>query len=80
MKLIMKYKLCWKTVHTVRSWFCGLGFLGVAFGLGLLAPQAAGGAEPIITTPPTNQTVAVGETVDLSVTATGDAPLSYQCP
>jgi alpha-tubulin suppressor-like RCC1 family protein len=35
-------------------------------------------AQPIITTPPTNQVVAVGGTLTLSVTATGSGPLFYQ--
>jgi alpha-tubulin suppressor-like RCC1 family protein len=33
---------------------------------------------PVITVPPTGATVDVGATVNFSVTATGDAPLSYQ--
>ena len=36
------------------------------------------GGPPVITTQPTNQTVAVGGTAVFSVTATGSLPLSYQ--
>jgi hypothetical protein len=46
----------------------------VMIGCGTPAPTGL----PVITTQPTAQTAAVGQTATFTVTATGDAPLSYQ--
>ena len=52
-----------------------LGLIGIIVGL---QPVFLRAAAPSITTAPANQIVAVGGTVNLSVTAMGTSPLSYQ--
>src|ERR1035437_7013137 len=44
----------------------------------ILGQNAGAASAPTITTQPANQVLAVGGTMNLSVTATGDAPLTYQ--
>ena len=50
----------------------------LTFGCGGGATTTPPPSAPQIVTPPTNQTVAVGQSATFSVTATGTAPLSYQ--
>jgi len=48
------------------------------FTAGAPAPRNSGGAAPSIATQPQSQTIAANQSVTLSVTAAGTAPLSYQ--
>ena len=43
-------------------------------------PTIASAQAPIITVGPVDQIVSAGTAVTFSVTATGTAPLTYQCP
>jgi len=62
--------------RTSKCWL-GLISLGIAL-LNDQAVQADTNGAPVITLQPVNQVVAAGGTVNLSVTATGNAPLAYQ--
>jgi hypothetical protein len=52
-----------------------IDFLAAAI---VLAALVNGLAQPVITTQPTNQTASLFAEATFRVTATGDAPLSYQ--
>src|ERR1035441_7574017 len=52
--------------------------LAVWLGLLFLWQNAWAASAPAIATQPMNQAAAAGGTVNLSITATGDAPLTYQ--
>jgi formylglycine-generating enzyme required for sulfatase activity len=55
------------------------GYRHVSIGFRVVRELAASSCPgPVITTQPAGKTIAAGSTVDLSVTASGSAPLSYQ--
>ena len=60
---------------------CGLAVARVLLAITaffIFAAARTPAAAPAISTPPQSQTVSAGATVNLTVTATGDAPLSYE--
>ena len=63
---------------SMRSGFVLCAMLAVACGGGGGSPSPMGAMSPTITTQPTAQTVAVGQTARFTVVAPGSAPLSYQ--
>jgi len=66
-----KIRFAWARTAGFIFWFLLL--------LGAVWPRSvAAGVVPSTTTPPTNQAVTVGGTVNLSILAAGTAPLSYQ--
>ncbi len=64
------YTTDWRMVRDGVAWF------GPTLALNVTVTGVAGA--PIVTTQPLGQTVNPGQTVNLTVAATGDAPLSYQ--
>ncbi|MEI6782588.1 MAG: immunoglobulin domain-containing protein [Verrucomicrobiota bacterium] len=71
--------VCWASFWLGKRAFPGRAFvLAIWLGWLLFGPSAWAASAPTITNPPANQVLAEGETLNLSVTATGPGPLTYQ--